>query len=146
MKVMKKGIMKITHFEENHRKRNKNTELLRTTFLFCLLALILQGPPSAEHKLWQIKRRNNYPSPSLFKAFLRGAVPKTNISCKFFTHRKLYYRALRSLLITLKSKFTKKRNKQETSLWNDFPMSFSFLVLLYFPVISSPNVKYQDSK
>ena len=113
---MKKGIMKITHFEENHRKRNKNTELLRTTFLFCLLALILQGPPSAEHKLWQIKRRNNYPSPSLFKAFLRGAVPKTNISCKFFTHRKLYYRALRSLLITLKSKFNIQTEKRKHKL------------------------------
>lgn len=146
MKVTKKGIMKVTHFEENRRERNKYTKLLRTAFLFCLLALILRGSPFAEHKLWQIKRRNNSSSPSLFKAFRRGAVPKTNISCKFFTHRKLYQRALRSLLITLKSEFTKKRNKQETSQWHHFPMSLSFLMLLYFPVISSPNVKYQDSK
>lgn len=117
MKVMKKGIMKVTHFEENHRKRNKNTELLRTTFLFCLLALILQGPPSAEHKLWQIKRRNNYPSPSLFKAFLRGAVPKTNISCKFFTHRKLYYRALRESQSLQRREINRKHLCGMISLW-----------------------------
>lgn len=50
MKVMKKGINDIL-FEEKHRKETKTLNCSGLHFCFVFLALILQGPPSAEQTM-----------------------------------------------------------------------------------------------